>query len=40
MMEAIKCLKPGGFIIFVDNGGIVVEDRSAMYKAATSTNPE
>jgi hypothetical protein len=40
MVEAIKCLKPGGFILFVDSGGMITEDRNAVYKAATSTNPE
>jgi hypothetical protein len=40
MIAAIKCLKPGGFIIFLDYGGMLAEDRNALYKAATSTNPE
>jgi hypothetical protein len=40
MKEAIKCLRPGGYILFIDHEGLTVEDGSAMYKAATSTNPE
>ncbi|PVF97725.1 hypothetical protein CPB86DRAFT_785515 [Serendipita vermifera] len=40
MMEAIRCLKPGGLVLFLDTGGIVTEDHGTMYKAATSANPE
>ncbi|PVF90937.1 hypothetical protein CPB86DRAFT_746133, partial [Serendipita vermifera] len=40
MRGAIKCLRPRGYILFLDHNGATVEDGSAIYKAATSANPE
>ncbi|PVF97732.1 S-adenosyl-L-methionine-dependent methyltransferase [Serendipita vermifera] len=40
LMESIKCLKPGGMIMFIDPLHMLKEGRTAFYDPASSTNPE
>ncbi|KIM31827.1 hypothetical protein M408DRAFT_21035 [Serendipita vermifera MAFF 305830] len=39
-LEAIKCLKPGGLIIFLRVGPIVTDDRTTLMPAASSRMPD
>jgi hypothetical protein len=39
-MDCIKCLKPGGLIIFVDPLHYLNEDQNTFNDPATSTNPQ
>ncbi|CAG8584163.1 14529_t:CDS:2, partial [Acaulospora colombiana] len=38
LLDSIKCLKPGGMIIFIDPLHNMKEDRNALYDPASSTN--
>jgi hypothetical protein len=38
MVDAVKCLKPGGVIIFIDVTEMVTEDLNSAYPMATSSN--
>ncbi|KIM31824.1 hypothetical protein M408DRAFT_327242 [Serendipita vermifera MAFF 305830] len=39
-IEAVRCLKPGGLIVFLRAGGNVTEDRTTMVPAASSRMPD
>ncbi|PVF97730.1 hypothetical protein CPB86DRAFT_759682 [Serendipita vermifera] len=39
LMDSIKCLKPGGVLIFIDFLLMLKEDCNAIYDPASSTNP-
>jgi hypothetical protein len=40
MIDAVKCLKPGGVIIFIDITEMITEDLNSAYPVATSSNLE